>query len=100
MDIQISLEETGSKGRYTARIPGIEAVGEMTFSRISPTRIIVDHTGVPDALRGQGIAQALALHVVEEARAKGFAIVPLCPFLKAQADKHPEWSDVIEMAKA
>ena len=100
MDIQISLEETDNKGRYVARIAGIEAEGEMTFSRISPTRIIVDHTGVPNALRGKGIAQALALHVVAEARTKGFTIVPLCPFLKAQADKNPDWSDVIEGAKA
>ncbi|WP_203292558.1 GNAT family N-acetyltransferase [Maricaulis parjimensis] len=100
MDIQISLEETGSKGRYVARIAGQQAEGEMTFSRISPTRIIVDHTGVPDELRGMGIAQALALHVVAEARANGFIIVPLCPFLKTQADKHPDWADVIEGVKA
>ena len=100
MDIQISLEETDNKGRYVARIAGIEAEGEMTYSRISPKRIIVDHTGVPDTLRGQGIAQALALNIVAEARAKGFTIVPLCPFLKAQADKHPEWADVIEGVKA
>ncbi|WP_300545154.1 GNAT family N-acetyltransferase [Maricaulis sp.] len=96
MDIQITLEETGSKGRYIAHIPGHEDTGEMTFSRIGPKRVIVDHTGVPDTLKGMGVGAALARNVVAEARAKGFTIVPLCPFLKAQAERHPDWADVIE----
>jgi hypothetical protein len=96
MDIQITQEETGSKGRYVAHIDGETDTAEMTYSRISPSRIIVDHTGVPDSLGGKGIGTALARHVVAEARATGFTIVPLCPFLKAQAERHPDWADVIE----
>ena len=95
-DITITLEENGSKGRYIAAVSGQDETGEMTFSRLSPSRIIVDHTGVPDSLKGKGIGSALARHVVDEARVKGFTIVPLCPFLKAQAERHPEWGDVIE----
>jgi predicted GNAT family acetyltransferase len=96
MDIEITHEAQGSKGRYVARFEDTDATAEMTYSRISPTRIIVDHTGVPDSLGGRGVGTALARHVVAEARAKGFTIVPLCPFLKAQAERHPDWSDVIE----
>lgn len=98
-DVVITLEETGSKGRYVARLPGSDEVAEMTFSRLSPTRIIVDHTGVPDVFKGQGVGKALAENIVREAREKGFTIVPLCPFLKAQADRNPGWSDVIEPLK-
>lgn len=58
--IRISLEETGSKGRYVAHLPGSDAEAEMTYSRLSATRIIVDHTGVPDAFKGQGVGKALA----------------------------------------
>ena len=46
-----------------------------------------------------GVGSALARNIVEEARAKGFTIIPLCPFLKAQADRHPDWADVIEGLK-
>lgn len=95
-NITITLEESGSKGRYVAQVEGFEDVGEMTFSRLNPTLIIVDHTGVPDSLRGQGVGQTLAAHVVAEARAKSFRIVPLCPFLRAQFERHhPEWADVM-----
>lgn len=91
--MEISNEESGSGGRYVAVVEGHEA--EMTYSRTSPKMIIIDHTAVPDALRGKGVGQALALHAVEEARSNGWRIFPLCPFFKAQAQRHPEWSDVV-----
>ena len=91
--MDITLEETQSGGRYRTRIEGHEAV--MTYSRASPKLIIIDHTEVADALRGKGAGQALALHAVEEARKGGWKIIPLCPFFYAQADRHPEWQDVI-----
>jgi len=94
-DISISLEDQGAKGRYVASVAGFADLGEMTFSRVSPSLIIVDHTGVPDSLRGQGVGQALAEHVVADARARGFKIVPLCPFLRAQYERHPDWADVM-----
>ncbi|MBZ7923147.1 N-acetyltransferase [Ensifer adhaerens] len=92
--MEIVLEETGSHGRYSTVVEG--HTGEMTYSRTSPQLIIVDHTLVPDALRGKGVGQALAKHAIEEARKGGWKIIPLCPFMKAQAMRHPEWQDVIQ----
>jgi predicted GNAT family acetyltransferase len=31
---------------------------------------------------------------VSEARKGGWKIIPLCPFMKAQMDRHPDWNDV------
>ncbi|AOL25031.1 hypothetical protein Ga0102493_11904 [Erythrobacter litoralis] len=53
-DPVITLEETGSKGRYVLRPEGESEEAELTFSRASDTLVIVDHTGVPDAFRGRG----------------------------------------------
>ncbi|MDJ0641569.1 MAG: GNAT family N-acetyltransferase [Erythrobacter sp.] len=91
----ITLEDHDKKGRYVLRTEGTAEEAELTFSRASDTLIIVDHTGVPDAFRGRGYGKILAERVVADAREKGFKIVPLCPFFKAQADRHPDWSDVI-----
>jgi predicted GNAT family acetyltransferase len=90
----ITNEETKSGGRYVAEIDGHQA--EMTYSRQSPELIVIDHTGVPDPLRGRGIAQSLAVHAVEEARKRGWKIIPLCSFFKAQAERHPDWRDVMK----
>ncbi len=94
--MHIRLEENGSKGRFVAALDGHEEAAELTFSRASNALVIVDHTFVPDSMRGMGVGKALAQRAVEEGRAKGFRIIPLCPFFKAQAGRHPEWSDVVQ----
>ncbi|MEO1331270.1 MAG: GNAT family N-acetyltransferase [Pseudomonadota bacterium] len=99
-EIAITLEDGGSKGRYVAKVEGVDEPAELTFSRAGADRIIVDHTGVPDSLRGRGVGAALAAKVVEDARAQGVTIIPLCPFFKAQAARHPDWADVVQGAGA
>jgi predicted GNAT family acetyltransferase len=94
-DGDIELKEAESKGRYFVRGPG-GAVAEMTFSKAGATMIIIDHTDVPDAFRGQGVGARLVERVVTDARASGKTIVPLCPFANAQFRRHPEWADVLK----
>lgn len=91
---EIKHEESGAKGRYF--LEGADgAVAEVTYSRTSPTLIIIDHTGVPDAFRGQGVGARLVARAVEDARSAGTRIIPLCPFAAAQFKRHPEWADVL-----
>ena len=94
-DISIQKTETDSKGKFTAQVAGESAEGELTFSRVNEHLVIADHTYVPDALTGKGVGKALVLHLIDDARANSYRIVPLCPFVRAQSMKHPEWDDVI-----
>ena len=94
--IEITREDSETKGRYVAKIPGVDGEGELTFSKASSTLIIVDHTTVADAMRGMGIAAALAKRVIADARQAGQKIVPLCPFLRGYVERHKEeTADVI-----
>lgn len=91
----IALEDNGSKGRYFLRAAdGAEA--EVTFTKVGEHQIIIDHTEVPDAFRGQGVGARLVAHAVEQARSAGRKIIPLCPFAAAQFSRHPEWADVLK----
>jgi predicted GNAT family acetyltransferase len=72
----------------------------MTFSRVNAKLIIIDHTEVEPALRGTGAGQALVLRAVEDARATGSKILPLCPVAAAQFRRHPEWADVLNQRPA
>ena len=85
----------GSKARYVLRQGGSEA--ELTYSVTSPVLVIADHTSVPDTLRGTGAGLALATRLVADARAEGFRIMPLCPFVNAMRRKHPEWADAFSV---
>jgi uncharacterized protein len=88
----VSREHGETKGRFIIRKDGKEA--ELTYSITTPTLIIADHTGVPDSFRGTGAGLALVEALVDAARADGFKVVPLCPFVNATRKKHPEWADV------
>lgn len=90
---EIHREEGETKGRYWTVVDGHTA--EMTYSRAGQAMIIIDHTGVPDALRGRGVGVLLVERAVADARTEGRRIMPLCPFAKAQIARHPEWQDVL-----
>ena len=92
MTDDIAREVDGARGRYVLRRDGAEA--ELTYSIASPSLIIADHTGVPDAFRGTGAGRALVERLVSDARAEGARIVSLCPFLNAMRKRHPDWADV------
>ena len=60
---------------------GIQA-GEITWSPAGESLIIIDHTYVDDAFRGQGIAALLVAEAVTFAREHQKKVMPLCPFAK------------------
>ncbi|MEM9842241.1 MAG: GNAT family N-acetyltransferase [Pseudomonadota bacterium] len=93
-EMTITREDGPSGGRYVTQIDGHEA--EMTYSRAGTSRIIIDHTGVPEALKGRGVGKKLVEAAVNDARAEAFKIIPLCPFAKATLERTPEWQDVVQ----
>jgi len=94
--ITIKHSDTPSEGRYEVRVEGLDGTGKLTYSRISPTKIVAEHTIVDDSLRGTGVATALVERLVTDARSNGVTVVPQCSFVVAQYERHPEWSDVME----
>lgn len=96
VEIRIEREEANGRGRYVGRIPGIEGEAEITFTRRGPKLISADHTGAPDTMRGTGAAMALVEYMIADARRDGFRIIPICPYVKAQYRKHPDWADVMQ----
>ena len=91
-DHVVTREHGETKGRFVIRKDGEEA--ELTYSVTTPVLVIADHTSVPDSFRGTGAGLALVEALVAAARAEGFKVMPLCPFVNATRKKHPEWADV------
>lgn len=93
----ITHETTPSGGRFVYRAEGVEA--ELTYATTGATagatRVIADHTYVPDAMRGQGIAAKLTDQLIATARAEHWTILPRCSYVVASFKRHPEWNDVL-----
>lgn len=92
--IAIRLEDGDRHGRYVGTVEGIDAEAEITFTHRGPGIVSADHTGAPDELRGTGVAGALVDYLVADARDRGFKVIPICPYVRARYQKHPEWRDV------
>ncbi len=96
-DPVIAYYETETKGRYSAAFDGVEGEAYLTTSKLSAATVIADGTVVPDSMRGMGAGAALAKRLIADARVAGQKIVPLCPFVRAYAEKHrEELTDVIQ----
>jgi uncharacterized protein len=93
-DPTITLEQDGERGRYVIALEGGEDA-EMTFRKLGNV-MRINHTGVPEAYEGQGLARALLDRAIADARAQGFKILPACSYVVAQFRRHAkEWADVI-----
>jgi predicted GNAT family acetyltransferase len=67
----------------------------ITYREIGERTLEFDHTFVPKALRGGGIASQLTGFALEFARANGYRVVPSCPFVAAYIARHPEFRELL-----
>lgn len=79
--------------RFSTRLEGHEA--ELLYS-LRGDRMVIDHTGVPDAIGGRGVAAALVKSALEHARAQGWRVVPACSYSAAYVQRHPEYADLVD----
>lgn len=93
--ITIEHAESDGRGAFFVAREGIR-LGEMTYSRVDPKLVIIDHTEVNEALQGLGVARKLLDRAVAWARETGTKIIATCPYAKAQFAKDPSIRDVLK----
>ncbi len=77
--------------RFTARVEG--AVSVLEYGLVDGV-MTIEHTGVPPAWRGHGIAAALVQNALATARGAGWKVVPACSYAAAWMRRHPEFDDL------
>ncbi|HMR90027.1 MAG TPA: GNAT family N-acetyltransferase [Saprospiraceae bacterium] len=92
--MEIKQKDDGKNGMFYVEQDG-KVLAQMTYVWTGAERIIIDHTEVDDALRGQSAGKQLVAKAVEFAREKSLKIIPLCPFAKSVFDKVAEYRDVL-----
>jgi predicted GNAT family acetyltransferase len=58
-------------------------------------RIVFTHTQVDPAFAGQGIGSRLAAGALDDVRARGLKVTPICPFMAAYIKRHPAYADLV-----
>ncbi len=75
------------KARFEVSLDGVLA--ELIYRR-QGSRLILVHTGVPDALGGRGVGGLLVRAALAKAVAEDLTVVPLCPFARSWLKRHPD----------
>ncbi len=89
----VIVEHHPKRHRFAAHFP--EGDGELIYKPIAPHTLDLVHTGVDPALRGRGIAKALAREAFAYARREHLKVVPTCPFIQRWLQGHPEEHDLV-----
>jgi hypothetical protein len=92
--IEIKQIESGTKG-YFGAFDGDKEAGRMSYTFAGETKMILDHTEVNNAYRGQNIGKRILMEIVEFARQNKIKILPLCPFAKSVFNKIEDIRDVL-----
>ena len=92
---KISVENNTDESRFQVQVDEYIAVIDYY---LRGNDIVFTHTGVPDALGGQGLASKMAKTALEYAKAEGLKVVPQCPFVRAYLRRHSEYQGLVSEA--
>jgi len=78
--------------RFFLRLEGHEA--ELTY-HLRDAALVIDHTGVPEAIGGRGVASRLVQAAFEHARGQGWQVIPACSYARDWIARHPDYASLV-----
>jgi len=90
----VEVTENPERTRFEARI-GDALAGVLVYADDEPGTRTLLHTVVGEEYGGHGVGGALASRTLADARERGLRIVPVCTFVQAWLERHPEHADLV-----
>lgn len=88
-----SVTCNADQDRYEIAVDG--AVGGFVQFRAKPGLIAFIHTEIDERLEGRGLGSTLISSALDDARERGMAVLPFCPFVNAYIQRHPAYVDLV-----
>ena len=82
----MQVRHNEAEHRYELDAPHGQAIA---VYRQSGDKLIFTHTEVPPADEGRGLGAKLVKAALDDARQRGFGIIPACSFVAAYMRRHP-----------
>jgi hypothetical protein len=90
---QVELARDPERERYVVRVGGEEAGFAQYRDRGELLAFI--HTEIDDRFEGQGLGGRLVSFALDDARSRGLAVLPFCPFVNGYIERHREYADLV-----
>ena len=87
------MRDNREKGRFEATV-GRRVVAFAEY-RALRQRIAVIHTEVAPGYAGRGVGRRLVQWLLDDIRARGLKVTPICPFTAAYIERHPAYGDLV-----
>jgi hypothetical protein len=81
-----------AESRFELEVDGKTALAAY---RLRDGRISFTHTEVPPQLSGKGVGTRLISGALDQVRAKGLKVVPICSFVRRHIETHAETQDLL-----
>lgn len=91
--MDLTVRDRPDAARYEITADGATA-GFLTY-RLSDATITLLHAEVDPARERRGIGSQLVAGALDDARARGLTVRPVCPFVVAYLERHPEYRDLL-----
>ena len=89
----LQVVDNPAKRRYEAVIDG--AVAGYVFYQERPGSLVLIHTEVGEEWEGQGVGSRLIAGALDDIRARGLSVTPVCRFAAAYIERHAEYGDLV-----
>ncbi|MGH1561301.1 GNAT family N-acetyltransferase [Mumia sp. DW29H23] len=94
IDASVEVVDNTEDSRYDLLVDG-ELGGTIVYRDPSDGVRQLVHTEVKPELGGRGLAGVVARAALDDIRAKGWKVVPTCPYVASYIGKHPEYEDLV-----
>jgi hypothetical protein len=95
-DAQIVVADAPGRQRFEVTVDG-ELAGFLVY-RTREGLLALIHTEVEDRFEGRGLGGRLARFALDQARERGVAVLPFCPFVNDWLKRHREYVDLVPPA--
>jgi predicted GNAT family acetyltransferase len=92
--VSTAVADNASALEYEITIDG-EPAGLIRYTRDGDVITLV-HTEVEPKFEGHGVGSTLIQGALDDIRAHGRRVRPVCPFVRAYLERHPEYADLVE----
>jgi predicted GNAT family acetyltransferase len=93
-ELDLTVVHRPDERRYELLVDG-EHAGELVYRDRGGGVVAFLHTEVDPTLQLRGLGSALVTGALNDARARGLRVVPICPFVDAYVRRHPEYLDLV-----
>jgi predicted GNAT family acetyltransferase len=95
LDPTPKVTDNPDEGRFELHL-GDELAGFSVYElRDGGATYAFTHTEVDEKFEGHGLGSKLAAGMLDELRAKGAAVLPYCPFVRAWIRRHPDYRTLV-----